>query len=130
MPDFAKYVGIPFVDHGRDATGCDCWGLVRLIYKNEFDIDLPDLGPLYGCTTDKDGMKRVYEDQLVKWSKVKKPQIGDVVLLRIKGLPVHVGVMVDKGVMLHAERGIDSVVERVENSLWRNRVEGFYHYGK
>jgi cell wall-associated NlpC family hydrolase len=126
--DVARYVGIPFVDHGRSESGCDCWGLVRLIYKNEFGIDLDDLGPLYESTTDNNGMTSLYVAQLPSWTKVEAPQAGDVALLRLRGLPVHVGIVISENQMVHVESGTDCVVERFDTSLWKNRIEGFFRH--
>jgi cell wall-associated NlpC family hydrolase len=128
MIDFGKYIGIPFVDHGRTMEGCDCWGLVRLIYSQEFGIELDDLGPLYQSTLDADGMRRLSIVQLPRWEKVEVPQVGDGVLLQVKGVPIHVGVIVSDNQMIHVEHGLDAVVERFDTALWGQRVRGFYRY--
>lgn len=129
-PDFSKYVGIPFADHGRTSAGCDCWGLVRMIYRAEYGVELPDLGPIYRSTTDEDGMRAVYVAQLPEWRQVESPQAGDVALLRVRGVPIHVGVVVSENRMLHIERGLDAVVERFDAGMWANRIEGFYRHAK
>ncbi len=126
--DFAKYVGIPFADHGREASGCDCWGLVRLFYREQFGVELSDLGPVYRDTMDAGGMRRVYADQLACWQPVEKPQPGDAVVLDVRGEPVHVGIVVDGRRMLHVERGTDAVVERFDSAYWKNRLIGFYRH--
>jgi cell wall-associated NlpC family hydrolase len=128
--DFSEYIGIPFVDHGRDESGCDCWGLVRLVYRNEYGIELSDLGPLYQNTEDAAGMKQVFLAALPQWRQVEKPEIGDVVLLRIMGNPIHVGIVIDDGKMLHVEQGLDSVVERFDSSMWLKRIEGFFRHDR
>src|SRR5512144_1011435 len=48
----AEYVGIPFVDLGRDRQGCDCWGLVRLILAGQAGLALPSLATGYGSEAD------------------------------------------------------------------------------
>lgn len=126
--DFSKYVGIPFADHGRDRRGCDCWGLVRLFYRDEFGIELSDLGPAYRDTTDADGMRRVHSDQLPQWRQVDDPQPGDVALLAVMGAPVHVGILIDRERMLHAQRGTDAAVERITGPVWKNRLQGIFRH--
>ena len=34
-----KYLGVPYLHHGRDLNGTDCWGIIILINK-ERNIEL------------------------------------------------------------------------------------------
>ena len=45
-----KYLRIPFKSGCRGFDGCDCGGLVWLIYKNELNIELPNWTELYSGT--------------------------------------------------------------------------------
>jgi hypothetical protein len=43
-------------------------------------------------------------------------------------LPIHVGIVIGERPlrMLHTEKNIGTVVERVRSLMWWHRVEGFY----
>jgi cell wall-associated NlpC family hydrolase len=43
-------IGLLFREHGRD--GADCWGLVRLVLAEQFDINLPANVAGYAWTED------------------------------------------------------------------------------
>lgn len=125
-----KYMGIPFKDHGRDFDGCDCWGLVRLIYQNELGILLPHYEEHYTQVTDKAGTVKVQElAREDKWTKTEGPVELGVVLLKVFGLPVHIGVVHNKDWFVHSSEGDLSRRVRFKDRIWKNRIEGFYVYG-
>src|SRR5512134_1374594 len=55
------YVGIPYLDHGAARSGCDCWGLVRLIYRERTRIELPSYAGDYAGEADSEGVGRCVE---------------------------------------------------------------------
>jgi cell wall-associated NlpC family hydrolase len=124
--DFARYVGIPFVERGRDFDGCDCWGLLCLFYRNELGIDLPAHEELYASSRDLAGTIGVRMAERGRWQRVPRPLPGDAVCLLVRKFPIHVGVAVDGCRMLHVERGLQAVIERFDGLVWEKRVEGFY----
>ncbi len=120
------YVGIVFEEKGRNRDGCDCWGLVRLVLKEQFDVDLMDHANDYETVKDRHAIARAIENDLPNWVETGKPQCGDVVLLRSKGNPLHIGIMVNKRRMLHIEEGINAGTERLDSITWKDRVIGYY----
>jgi len=133
----AGYIGIPFVDRGRDRKGCDCWGLKRMILAEQFGVDVPSYDDAYFSTVDPAELRRVYEEEehSGKWIEVMrgydKPgdeRPGDVVLMRMSGQPTHVGVVIAKGVMLHTEKDVNSATANIDGFTWKNRVIGIYRH--
>jgi cell wall-associated NlpC family hydrolase len=132
--DTQYYKAIPFVDKGRDEDGCDCWGLVQLIYKKEFGIDLPDYTECYDDTDDKEAISsKIDEEKKSDWVEIDKgkEQVGDVVLLRMFNLPMHVGVVVEpRKKLIHTIKGVNVSVERYNVPRWKHKVLGFNRYAK
>ncbi|MBE3605150.1 C40 family peptidase [bacterium] len=65
---------------------------------------------------------------VTRWREAAPEQLGDVILLRVRGQPCHVGVVVARGKFLHAFEGTRSCVERYDGLKWRRRIMGFYRY--
>lgn len=126
--DTSKYIEIPFKNRGRDFDGCDCWGLARLIYMNEYNISLPSFVDVY---KDASEGKRVSEaivnnKKLVNYVEHVSPEYGDICVFNINGSPAHVGVYVGKQLVLHVLKGTNSCCERLSSVRLKGRVEGFY----
>jgi hypothetical protein len=103
------YIGIPYVEGGRDYKGCDCYGLVKLVYQFEYGIELPDW-----CTDHRD-FKRY--DKMIKgvvcggdFTPMDAPHDGSFVIVERAKLSHHIGLFYGSGV-LHAERGMGSIYE-------------------
>ena len=122
------YVGIPFVSRGRGRAGADCWGLVRLVYAEQYGIDLPSLADVYAEAADTAQAAGALAAHREGWRQVDEPREGDVVLLRVDGAESHVGVWLDGSRMLHAREGHAACVERLDAGAWRHRVCGVFRY--
>lgn len=126
---YNKYIGIPYKDKGRLESGADCWGLARLVYKEEYGIDLPSFSTDY---TMKDAER--IEDLLVQykegWDKLDSPIVGSIVLFRLLGVVSHVGIMINNTQFIHNSATIDTCVESIDNLKWKKRVFGFYKYSE
>jgi cell wall-associated NlpC family hydrolase len=139
-----QYIGIAFRDLGRDRAGCDCWGLVRLVLAEQVGIQLPSLATRYGTEANADGVVEVVEAERRSgaWQRVEPSgeQPLDVVEMtgaaRVPGSgwvfgPLHVGVVVASGWLLHVERGTAAVLARYrEDQTIRRRVLGFWRHGR
>ena len=127
-----EYIGIPFKKNGLDRDGLDCWRLVVLVYREQLNIELPDFEGIYvdGTLASMKKTTRYIRDNKKSWQQVKKPKPFDVILLRTGGMVYHAGVVVTKRSMLHILEGIDSTIEEFTGLCWKNKIEGFYHYGR
>jgi len=134
IPGWAdRYVGIPFLDNGRSLAGCDCWGLVRLVLREQFGLDLPSYVGGYASANEREEASALIAGRIPAdgWWRVPDQQArpGDGVVLRIMNQPWHVGLMVTPSDFLHVFEGqAVSAIERVDSPRWKRRVVGFYRH--
>ena len=121
-----KYIEIPFLDHGRDFTGCDCYGLVKLVLLEEFDKVLPD----FFAYNDSDDLEAIGElvnlnTPLVTNKRKEIPDEGDIALFTFKGVVTHIGVYIGGDMVLHIMRNTNATCERYKTGRLKGRLEGF-----
>ena len=116
------YIGIPFDE-------LNCWQLMCKIYEEQFNVILPDYQTEYRTFKDRKNIKKIYNRELAERAKLlDEPMMYCFIVLRILGLPWHVGLVVSKNQMLHTNHKTGSCVEEFTSKLWVNRIIGFYLY--
>lgn len=129
-----RYIGLPFLDGGRTLAGCDCWGLVRLVYWRELGLDLPS----YGDTSALDLVRAAHA---IGWGKDAGPwqavpasalQPFDVVVMRYAGrrLTGHVGLATGRQTVLHVEASTAAVNVPLNHLTIRERIECYRRHAR
>ena len=122
-----KSVGTPWISGGRDWSGWDCWGCVRLCYRECLGVDLPS----YGEISARDLARIARQMETAKddgWRQIGTPRALDVVLMRSGrggARVVHVGVMVDANRLLHVEEAAATAVVPVTHFSVAGRIVGY-----
>ena len=127
-----KYLGDNFEIKGRGPDKFDCWGLVKYVYERDHPqkLILPGYDELYQNTNERENISNIiFSEKKKHWREISEPQEFDVVLLRMRGVPMHVGIVTGNGLMLHCSRGVGTSHEKYNGIRWRNKVLGFYRYG-
>jgi cell wall-associated NlpC family hydrolase len=127
---FDRFVGIPYLDKGRSLVGLDCYGLVRLVFRELRGIELPSYVADYATGADRTAIAHLIKGEIDAWDEVRAgDEIAfDGVLIREAGFPRHIGLVVTPGLMLHVERGETSRIERYRTGTFSHRIAGFYRY--
>jgi len=123
--NYQKFVGIPFKDGGRDKNGVDCWGLVKLMYK-ELGIDLPEF---YIGAMQTLKIENALKSNEKNWTKLSEPEAPCLVLINIScGVWAdHVGFYIGDGKFLHCYRHTGVCIDRLNH--WKSRIIGYYKPG-
>jgi len=123
-----KYIGIPFEDRGQSLSGADCYGLLRLIFKEDCQIDIPEF--LASCHSSKaifsDYLKQISE----YWEPVSNFKKYDVVAMSHDpshpSMVQHFGLYIGNGLMLHTLENIGSHI--VELNTMNYYIKGVYRW--
>ena len=103
--EFAHWRGTPYEYGGNTTDGVDCSGLVKSVYNNSFDIQLPRV------TT-----QQIKEGIFVKRKNLK---VGDLVFFKIKKKGHHVGIYVGENKFMHGSSSHGVIISSLNNSYWK-----------
>lgn len=120
---WVKYIGIPFAELGRGLSACDCWGLVRLVYEREKGVCLPSWAGHEGIK-DFEAITREMEEARGFFRQVETPEPFALALFRSTQTVLHVGLLLDRQLMLHTTLGKDACVEPWK--AYVHQLKGFY----
>ena len=142
IPSWASsYVGIPFDIGGRSKiVGLDCWGLVCVVYAEQYEIELPKYEGIYN----DDDFNREQRTRIETYVVQEKQQLqksgtfqevplesaleGDLLITRTIGQPWHLGIVLHRGVMLNTRENVNCVVESYQHPLWVSKIAGLYRH--
>lgn len=134
MYNFNQFIEVPFTPDGRSFDGVDCYGLMWIIYKTLFKIELPRYD---GFSTDKavnhpEEVKKIIKevtDRSWKPIEIGDEQVGDSIEIKILGESVHCGIVVrPQRDMIHVHKAINVTVERYNTGKWKHRIVRFYRH--
>ena len=124
MAELRDFIGIPYVSHGTDFTGVDCWSLCVLFNKEMLGKTLPSFADLYKNGLNYRDAAKAFTVGVPKFDRVDNPQFGDVILFRGRGIICHAGVWLDGHDFLHIREGQTSTIEPMASSHYADRTEG------
>jgi len=123
-----QYIGAPFKDHGRDPSGWDCWGLVWWCLQQHFNTIVPSYTEEYDSALARKSIAKAITTHRKEWYEVSRERPGDVLLLRMSGAPIHVGLCIGGGLMLHVLAETGTVAEPYNEPHNNIRIIGAFRY--
>ncbi|KQS95400.1 NlpC/P60 family protein [Rhizobium sp. Leaf386] len=125
----AAFVGMPYEDFGRTESGCDCWGLIRLVLTSIKGLALPSYDDVSPEELSEIAAIVRREIDAGTWFPAETAREFDVSVFRRGRFDSHVGIMVDSRRMLHADKYAGGArVERIDTSRWTSQFVGFFRH--
>jgi len=135
----ARYIGIPYKNHGRGYDGSDCMGIVYLFYRDVLGLLIPSYDADYIDAQDRQSVMAAINKNVAQWHKLDEPEYGAVLIFNLLNLPVHfnllnlpvhTGVYIGNGDFIHGLSGTDSCIERLDSITWKRRLKGIFRWQK
>lgn len=124
-----RYIGLPWRERGRSRAGIDCYGLVRLVLAAECGVHLPSYTGAYASTLERAQIAAAIAAGAADLAVPVDPAAArpfDVLELRDRGRPTHLGIVAAPGRMLHIRPGRLSEMPRWDRGDWAGRVAGVW----
>lgn len=121
------YLLIPYTLGGRDHSGCDCWGLVRLILEEQFNVFVPSYDVFDDNPVIHEAKMCAGFSMPINWEKVQKANVkcGDVAHIQQGDYTCHVGIFVSDTLLIHAQKS-GFVIEDINNHMRDCVIKNIY----
>jgi len=123
----SRVIGIPWSDRACSFDKTDCWGLIVLYYRHVKGIELHHVD---GYESGADFVT-CHDDVSTHWQETEQPVTDCMITFYHAGKPVHVGILIAPGKVLHS-RGESGTV-RIDSLLALKRMYssvGYMTYAK
>ena len=128
MRDYIEYLRIPYLHQGRSMKGADCFGLVRLFYSSECQVELPDFTEDY--PVEWWGTKNYFLDLYKEYNfeRVEGVQPHDILMFRNSITAVgHIGIALDDENFIHMGSS-GCCIANYSFSAWKRQLHSVYRY--
>ena len=130
MIDLSTFIGIPYLERGRCLQGCDCWGIVKIVYSFLWGIELPEYP--YSLS-DSEKIKTAMNRPDYSWIKTNSPDKKVIAVMatnfKRNNECNHVGLFISKREMIQSTINIGSHIVNIGSDMWMKRIRGYYRYG-
>lgn len=126
LAEARTWLGTPFRHQGRcRGVGVDCIGLIVGVARG-LGLAVRDRAD-YPRQPDGHSLEAALDGQLMRL-RPGEIRPADVLLMRIRRMPQHVGILAENGVILHAHSAAGRVVEMRLDERWWDRVVAGYRF--
>ncbi len=129
----AQFIGTLYEEFGRERSGCDCWGLVYVVFRDQLGISLPTYSGQYASAEERGEISALISDAAVSavWRRIESGfQDFDIAVFRRGRMDAHVGIVIAPNLMLHMANEDCAKIERFDQAAWKNRLTGIYRHFK
>jgi len=127
---FDKYIGIPYLHNSSSFSGCDCYGLYKLIFKEEKNITLPSF--IYSEKWYKSNENHIVENINTGFYKVEWPYKlydGIIFFYGSNSIANHIGMWINNNKFIHVYENESSMISKFDD-FWKSKVYCAVRYNK
>jgi cell wall-associated NlpC family hydrolase len=119
----------PYVGREYKADGQNCYDICVEFAKNELDMHLPQYCYDSDSLIDDCEIHIRKERSMLgkRWIQVEDPDVGDLLIFRIKGRATHCGICVSPDMFLHSLEGRNSTIEDI-HGYWEQALVGAFRW--
>ena len=119
--NYTDLLGVKFKVHGRNKDeGFDCYGLAIEVLKRN-SIYLKDV--FYDNLKQR---KEVHDNlhSIISSVRIENPKINCIIEIAVHGEPLHIGIYIGNGLMIHTTSKTNVVIEPIKR--YKHLILGYY----